>query len=246
MRLFMGGVRRQYDKAIDNLYLDDDFTPRYDSWDLVYQYERIFTGEGLRDEVLHSIHDDEWVAVDFAVPDYDVLLLDAWEAFCKAVKFKTRYVLWLRREDQHTKFGGELPVAGIMDAVAEVVDRIGLIRTLPTGSVWWRAQPHDADPIDHTAARLGTVPADLARHPNRMSPPGIAMFYGASDQETAIGEVTTPVQGPLFRSRGQLSRPPGTAASSTSPDCHRSRLHSTQSVATASTRSDSSTSSSTN
>jgi hypothetical protein len=36
--LFMGGLRRLYDKADNHLFWEDDFTPRYDSWDLVQDY----------------------------------------------------------------------------------------------------------------------------------------------------------------------------------------------------------------
>lgn len=193
LALFVAGLCRQYTKAIDKLYWDDDVTSTYDSWDLVDDYQEIFLGEGLVEAVRSSIHDESWVEVDFAVPHQDVLLANAWEAFCKAVKFETRYVIWLRKDDDDAAGRAEVPVARILHAVAGVIDVLGLIHTLPAGSRWWRAQPHGAEPIDQTPARLGTVPADLATQPNRMSPPGIPMFYGASDRETAVDEVTSPL-----------------------------------------------------
>jgi hypothetical protein len=153
---------------------------------------RLFLGDGLLEAVRDSIYDESWVALDFAIRHRDEVLGDAWGAFCNAVKFETRYVIWLRQYDPDAELGGEVPIAKILHAVAEVVDRMGLFQALHAGSRWWRAHSHGAAAIDHTPGRLGTVPADRARQPNRMSPPGIPMFYGAADHETAVGEVTSP------------------------------------------------------
>ena len=41
----------------------------------------------------------------------------------------------------------------------------------------------------NSASEMGTVPIEYALQANRMSPVGIAMFYGAFDEQTAVDEV---------------------------------------------------------
>ena len=63
-----------------------------------------------------------------------------------------------------------------------------MVKTLPAGTELIRARRHK--PTEHfdTMADLGTPPKRKAST-NRMSPSGIAMFYGAFDAKTAIAEV---------------------------------------------------------
>lgn len=189
MTAFFRGLRRKYEPALDVLYYADDFTPRYDTSELVYDYGSIFAGDGLLDAVLNSIKHDEWVARDFAVPHHGDAMLVAWDEFCRKVKFETRYVVWLKPPEAWEGQGGEVAVGQVLSKVAELVEEYELIKTRPALTPWWRAQTHGPDPIEHTPGRLGTVPADLAKAPNRMSPAGIPMFYGAADADTAIKEV---------------------------------------------------------
>lgn len=189
MAAFFRGLRREYEPAIDVLYYADDFTTRYDTSDLVYEYESIFVGDGLLDAVLSSVKHDEWVTLDFAVPHPGDAMLVAWDEFCRKVKFKTRYVFWLQTPEPWEGQGGEVAVGQVLSKVADLVKEYELIKAMPALTIWWRAQPHGADPIEHTPGRLGTVPANLATTPNRMSPAGIPMFYGAADADTAVKEI---------------------------------------------------------
>ena len=194
MEGFMVGVRREYDKTENVLYWADDVTTRYNSSDVVWDFGDVFVGDGLIEAVLESIDDDEWVPADFAVPHDGDALRVAWDEFSHAVKFETRYMVWLGDGNPYAG-AGDVPVSKVLQAVADVVDRLGLVKTYAMNGRWWRAQPHGAAGIDHTATRLGTVPASLATQPNRMSPAGIPMFYGAADPVTAAGEVAPPGSG---------------------------------------------------
>jgi hypothetical protein len=198
MDLFVQGVRHLYDRTIDVLYWADDFTPRIDTHDLVWEFADIFVGgDDLIEAVITSMGYEEWVAADFAVPHAGDAMMYAWEQFSRAVKFETRYVIWLQPPDPYEGEGGQVPVAQILNRVADMVDEFDLVKEHFALTAWWRAQPHDTTAIDHTPTRLGTVPAHLANQPNRMSPAGIPMFYGAQTPNTAIAEVLSAPSGPV-------------------------------------------------
>src|SRR5947208_1357742 len=131
------------------------------------------------------------VEKDFAWRRRDQVLNESWDQFCDAVKYRTRYVIWLQddQDDLEAHHTGEVPAARILDEVGRLIEGLDLIQPLPAGSRLWRAQTHSDPTIDRTAARLGTSPVEYAKQANRMNPPGIRMFYGADDFRTAVREV---------------------------------------------------------
>ncbi|SCX15217.1 RES domain-containing protein [Mycolicibacterium fluoranthenivorans] len=66
----------------------------------------------------------------------------------------------------------------------------GILVTLPTDTVLWRARPFEgtAPPFEISATTLGSAPAQYAKS-NRMSAEGVSMFYGAEQLNTALEEV---------------------------------------------------------
>ena len=85
-----------------------------------------------------------------------------------------------------------IPVYGMLDAIGQLVRRLGLTRSIEVGTTLFRVRVAEktinlAGPND-----LGPPSRDNAKQPNRMSPAGIVMFYGATDRETAIAETIEP------------------------------------------------------
>lgn len=209
MGVFVNGLLNEYNGA------DDEFVPYEtreggyqffagpgrDSWDLVGEFEDILTGEGLVDEVRNSIRETMWVERDYVWRRRDAVLRDAWSTFSETVKYRTRYVIWLVDEvDEQEMLGhGELPPGRILHEVGQLLTQLELVRLIPSGSAIWRAQTHEGDTLlpSPTAGRLGTGKREHAKQPNRMSPSGIPMFYGAIDPDTAVAEVA--VHAPLDR-----------------------------------------------
>jgi hypothetical protein len=193
LEVFVNGLRNEFEHAVNGVAWDSaeggyQWNPTWDTWDLVDQFDTVLVGEGLVDAVRDAMHDTTWVEYDFAARRRDVVLTESWERFCDAVKFKTRYVFWRSLEHESDEGAGEVPPARVLDEVGALVDQLGLVRELPAGQQFWRAQAHN-DAIAQTARRLGTAPPDHALLANRMSPAGIPMFYGADDEDTAIREV---------------------------------------------------------
>jgi hypothetical protein len=73
--------------------------------------------------------------------------------------------------------------------IESVVAELGLIREVSAGTRFWRVQDHGATEILQVPSRFTSPPVECATQPNRMSPAGIPMFYGAEDFDTAVLEV---------------------------------------------------------
>lgn len=201
MRVFVDGLRNEYNDADSELIPWESREggyqffagPGYDSWDLVGEFGDVLIGDGLIDEVRRSIHEKMWVERDYVWRRRDDVLRDAWSAFSDAVKYRTRYVFWLVDDvDEHELRGwGEVPPGKILHDIGGLLESLGVIKVLRAGTTVWRAQTHTGPQLtpDSSAGRLGTGRRQHAKQPNRMSPAGIPMFYGAVDYDTAIAEV---------------------------------------------------------
>lgn len=85
-----------------------------------------------------------------------------------------------------------IPVSGMLDAIAQVVRRLELLRTVPTGTKFFRVRVADKGKVLKGPEDFGPPSRDRATQPNRMSPAGIVMFYGALNGETALAETFQP------------------------------------------------------
>lgn len=190
MEPFIAGVRRVYERAVEELPWDSSeggwqAASVIDSHDLVGMFEEYLTGPGLADAVRGMLNDEDWVERDWAVPLADEALRESWDRFVRQVKYETRFVFWrLPIKVEHAP--GEIPPSQILEAVGQLVDIFPETLTTEVGpdTLLWRARPHDAATPLKTGASLGTAPVEFSK-PNRMSPAGIPMFYGALDAATA-------------------------------------------------------------
>lgn len=196
---FMVGIRHEHEDANEGvsynsaeggfIFLGDN----WDTYDLVDHYWDVMPGEGLAERMKEILHERTWVERDFAVRRRDTVLRDAWDGFSEAVKYRTRYVLWLVEDPEDWRNEpGEVPPGRVLYSIGSILDELGLIRELRATTAIWRAQTHRDPELESpvTAGRLGTAPRTHAKQANRMSPAGIPMFYGAEESATAIAEVT--------------------------------------------------------
>lgn len=135
--------------------------------------------------------DDEWTESDYYGTTEDDALRYDWDLFVETVKHGSRF-MFLRLDeappDEEWIVGHAVRRGNALLAeLAKLIERNGLIRQLPTGTSFYRCRTSDTNKVYSTAKDLGTPPPDRAMA-NRMSAAGIATFYGASDEETAITE----------------------------------------------------------
>ncbi|WP_329022925.1 RES family NAD+ phosphorylase [Streptomyces sp. NBC_01423] len=108
-----------------------------------------------------------------------------WAGFRQQVCHQKRFSL-LAGSNRH---GTPSPLA-MLDEVSAVVDRLGLVRTLPVGHRIWRGRMRaDASAPSYVAASIGATPPARATA-NRMSPAGVSMFYGSEDVTTVLAEIS--------------------------------------------------------
>ncbi len=79
----------------------------------------------------------------------------------------------------------------ILEEVGRRCVAFGLVVTLPAGTRLIRARPQHGRRWT-TPAELGPPPDEEAIQSNRMSPPGISLFYAADDEATALDEMQNP------------------------------------------------------
>lgn len=118
----------------------------------------------------------------------DDALVFSWERFEEVVKYQPRYpFLTLDEPDKYAEAFDVTP-AKMLTRIGELTATHELIRTLPVRTMVFRGRPCAPTETYASAADLGTTPRDKAMS-NRMSPAGIAVFYGALDKETTVAEI---------------------------------------------------------
>jgi hypothetical protein len=87
-----------------------------------------------------------------------------------------------------------IPVYGMLDAIGQLIRRLelNLVRTVDVGATIFRVRVVDKECKLAGPRDLGPPPREQATQPNRMSPSGIVMFYGAMDRATALVETFQP------------------------------------------------------
>lgn len=172
----------------------------YESAEGGYQAKTWYTADILLDEVslylprdrndrlfsaiLGELTQETWCEYDWLSLEHDVALRTSWESFCKTVKHKRRFFFHSDGTDDRDSYSA----ASLLQSIAKISQRLGLVRDLAAGTRLWRARPDIARCKRTTPSDFGPPPLHLALQSNRMNPPGISMLYLSSSVKTAIKE----------------------------------------------------------
>lgn len=108
----------------------------------------------------------------------------SWDEFCDLIKHRRRF-FFLREERADQELYSPL---ALLRELASWCTRFGLAKPLPAETPLYRARFQKPGERFSTAAALGPPPQDKATMSNRMSPPGVVMFYISDEAETALRE----------------------------------------------------------
>jgi predicted RNA-binding protein len=163
----------------------------YDSYDLIMEdvLELGCEKEPLMKDIYDSLGSDkEWCEINpYALRIYEEDYID-WMEFSNQVKHKVRFVFF--KIDETSRFSDfERNPYEILERLGEIVKELDLTKTLIKGTVLFRARIHKENEELRTVDVLGPPKTAQAIYPNRMSPAGIPMFYGAINKDVAIAEV---------------------------------------------------------
>lgn len=154
-----------------------------------------FTGDGFETFVIDAFRDSAWTSRDPAALGENEALQFSWTLFKETVKHRVRFLFVLL--DGSAEGAGDdepgWPVrlgSAMLAELGRLISRYGLTVDLPQGTELHRVRVHSTQQRPTAARTLGTPPAEYARQ-SRMSPAGIAMFYGATDTGTACAETLT-------------------------------------------------------
>lgn len=192
----MEGLRSEYGDP------NDEGVPWDEGWvgEVIDTYDALFNeaeldveNDDLRQDIIKSLGDNQWCQRDFYRLSPSKALQYGWQRFAEFIKYKARFV-FLNVEDAATDEMDDdhIPVSKFLEILGEVVRHLKLFRALPEGSNIYRLRIHDRATSLSTAAELGSPPIEACTFPNRMSPAGIPMFYGAFDKDTCVAETYSP------------------------------------------------------
>ena len=169
----------------------------YDTRDLIVIAGEIagispIQNESVTEEVLRSTDDLAWYDRELTSRDlYGGLALN-WDEFWHRVTRNSRFFFFVPMQGDVGSFEPPDMPAKILDELGDLTAQAGLVRTLPSGTAFFRARQHSPKHPVSTVCDLGPPPHKRALCANRMSPAGIVMFYGALGQRTALREVYDP------------------------------------------------------
>lgn len=144
--------------------------------------------DNLFKDILNTINCEQWCQIDpYSLSPHDQLYYD-WERFSEQVKYHTRYVFYrIKEKKSNFEFEEKSEPHKILDYIGSIIKEFGLIRTLSIGSIFVRARVHGKDDKYSSVEELGPPPREKSIS-TRMSPVGIPIFYGSTDEKIAIVE----------------------------------------------------------
>lgn len=158
-----------------------------DTYDLLDRLGEDIGCQEFVDDMIQAFGLQGWCELDYFSLRADQALSFSWQRFAKLVKEDSRYLFLERREEDEYREAHEVEPADMLRKLGELVVEAGLIRELEPGTLIFRARPHALGVAYDEALDLGTAPRENA-FANRMSPAGIALFYGSFDADTAVRE----------------------------------------------------------
>lgn len=188
-------IKAEYNLVEDELLFDEgDYQGTYYETGELLEWELDHPlGDGLFAEaVKRAAREQYWCRRDYHFGGPDEHLISSWRDFADSVKYESRYLfIWgpIDRESDEEWVSGERRLRGrvLLRETGRLIDRLGLVRTLPEGTDLMRVRRPRHGSRCSTARQLGSPSKDKATS-SRMSPAGIPLFYGAFDEETALAE----------------------------------------------------------
>lgn len=141
-------------------------------------------------DIVDSISDQGWCLDPYIGRKYDEDFF-TWELFCNQIKYETRYVFFRSGKYSEPNIYGNIykQPYEIMETIGESLEQLDLVRSKDIHSRLYRGRSHHFSEEIKSVDELGPPNRDIALYPNRMSPVGIPMFYGAMDERTAVVEI---------------------------------------------------------
>ena len=144
-------------------------------------------------DIAGALSDQDWCLIDPLRSRDDEMMGNSWDRFKTVVKHRRRFFFLQHKDpdlEQDLDWGeAAYNIPDLLERIAEFARDHALIGRLAAGTRWHRVQQLRDGERDFGPRRMGPPPYEYADMPNRMSPAGVPMFYGAADLATALAEV---------------------------------------------------------
>jgi HEPN/RES N-terminal domain 1/RES domain len=140
--------------------------------------------------IAESLGYEEWCVADPYGEDPLDALRGGWERFTVFVKHHARFFLdrWSPAPRPYDSLRISYTPAQILHAIGDRIARMDLTSSMPENSRLYRVRRFEGAALLSTPTELGPPDSQQAVVSNRMSPPGVVMFYAAYDPDTALAE----------------------------------------------------------
>ena len=143
--------------------------------------------------LVETLPEQDWCLLNPLGTQEDEAISNSWDAFKQFIKHRRRFFFLAHgdRALEHDITWGEAAyeIPELLERIATFAMAHGMLTTMPAGTAWIRCQELGEAESGFGARRMGPPPYDRATLPNRMSPAGVPMFYGAETRQTALAEV---------------------------------------------------------
>ena len=178
-------VNAPWDNEEDRYYVK---TYEYDK--LLYEIGFKVSNQKLMADISASFADQLWCRRKWEQLTPSKRWSYGWDQFQHVVKHQRRYTFWHCEDDGELPgHPDHLPPSQMLAELQSVINGMKLVQSYRAGTVVWRLQAHSKCEVLSAPERFTSPPIENATQPNRMSPPGVPMFYGAGDFKTALAEV---------------------------------------------------------
>lgn len=147
----------------------------------------------LMGDIASALSDQDWCLAEPLRARDDEMIGNSWDKFKTVVKHRRRFFFLQHKDpdlEQDLDWGeAAYNIPDLLERIAQFTRDHGLIVRLEAGTRWHRVQQMGEGEQDFGPRRMGPPPYEKADIPNRMSPAGVPMFYGAADLATALAEV---------------------------------------------------------
>ena len=162
-------------------------------YDMVYGLDAWTDSQQLLEDAATAFSGSAWTRRNSASLNEYEALRHGWDGFVAEVKHKTRYLFFEQSDEDDP--ADYIPPGRMLEAIGRLLLEHCRVRSLPKDAQVFRARVHGPQDLPTTPTALGPPPREAANMPNRMSPAGIPMFYGAFTPTTARRETFDPSRG---------------------------------------------------
>ena len=188
-------LKEEYGDAVDELPWDNEewgyVGGSWDTYELLTDVIELDLPNDRNGKLLHAlvarVDDITWCAKNgLGLTDHEHVIY-SWRHFCNVVTRERRFFFADYGPDPSEP--DVYDPGQVLDSIFEFASELGLFDILPQGTRLYRARWEGIEVTLRTAQELGPPPQHKAVQANRMSPPGIVMFYACDEIETALLEV---------------------------------------------------------